>query len=162
MAIGPIQNLVVHCCRTGMSGVGPQVAVVCCPANSCSASSVSMPDIRLSSSVSVTTWRWSPRIVENDKRVAMHPAEQISGFRTPQNRGKPRRKSGDQLGYSAPSRSAHAEAGNLALNHFHSWVGRGQTRRGAVSGPESESDPARQVQVYDQVKPHTAAHPLTC
>jgi ParB family chromosome partitioning protein len=40
-------------------------------------------------------------MVENNNRVAMHPAEQISGFRTLSEQGKTPAQIGDQLGYSS-------------------------------------------------------------
>ncbi|MDP0907912.1 ParB/RepB/Spo0J family partition protein, partial [Klebsiella pneumoniae] len=53
-------------------------------------------------------------IVENDKRVAMHPAEQISGFRTLSEQGKTPAQIGDQLGYSARHVQRMLKLANLA------------------------------------------------
>ncbi|UMX79899.1 hypothetical protein MJ575_00590 [Klebsiella pneumoniae] len=87
MAIGLIQNLVVHFAAGRYVGVAAGGRRLARPATVAQLDGVSMPDIRLSSSVSVTR-RWSPRWSRTTSDVAMHPAEQISGFRTLSRTGK--------------------------------------------------------------------------
>ncbi|UMX71492.1 ParB/Srx family N-terminal domain-containing protein [Klebsiella pneumoniae] len=93
MAIGLIQNLVVHSLPDGMSGVaagGRRLAAL----------QRLLSEQRIDAGYPVVVKRVSDdlavvaSIVENDKRVAMHPAEQVSGFAPSPERGKTRRKSG--------------------------------------------------------------------
>lgn len=74
-------------------------------------------------------------MVENNQRAAMHPAEQISGFRTLSEQGKTPAQIGDQLGYSSRHVQRMLKLANLAPELRP--AGREQARCGAVSGTES-------------------------
>ncbi|EED4373614.1 hypothetical protein S504_25040, partial [Salmonella enterica subsp. enterica serovar Give] len=81
LAIGLIQNLVVHSLPGGLSGVaagGRRLAAL----------QLLLSEKRIDAGYMVIVKRVSDELavvasmVENNQRVAMHPAEQISGFRT--------------------------------------------------------------------------------
>ena len=99
-----------------------------------------MPGISLSPSCVSDDLAMVASMVENNQRVAMHPAEQISGFRTLSEEGKTPAQIGDLLGYSARHVQRMLKLANLAPELI-TLLGRGQTRRGAVSGPESGERP---------------------
>lgn len=109
MAIDLIQNLVVHTLPDGLSGVatgGRRLAAL----------QLLLSEQRIDAGYLVSARRVSDELavvasmVENNQRVAMHPAEQISGFRTLSEQGKTPAQIGEKLGYGPP-RPAHAEAG---------------------------------------------------
>ncbi|EAU0104550.1 hypothetical protein ACW46_22455, partial [Salmonella enterica] len=87
LAIGLIQNLVVHSLPGGLSGVaagGRRLAAL----------QLLLSEKRIDAGYMVIVKRVSDELavvasmVENNQRVAMHPAEQISGFRTLSEQGK--------------------------------------------------------------------------
>lgn len=100
LAVGLIQNLVVHTLPDGLSGVaagGRRLAAL----------QLLQREQRIDAGHQVIVKRVSDELavvasmVENNNRVAMHPAEQISGFRTLSEQGKTPAQIGDQLGYSS-------------------------------------------------------------
>ncbi|CAM7588271.1 ParB/RepB/Spo0J family partition protein [Klebsiella variicola subsp. variicola] len=150
MAIGLIQNLVVHSLPDGMSGVaagGRRLAAL----------QQLLSEQRIDAGYLVVAKRVSDdlavvaSIVENDKRVAMHPAEQICGFRTLSEQGKTPAQIGDQLGYSARHVQRMLKLANLAPELI-TLLAEDKLDVEQCQALSLESDPARQVQVYDQVK----------
>ncbi|EPK2707475.1 ParB/RepB/Spo0J family partition protein, partial [Klebsiella pneumoniae] len=98
--IGLIQNLVVHTLPEGMSGVaagGRRLAAL----------QLLLTENRIDAGYQVIVKRVSDELavvasmVENNQRVAMHPAEQIAGFRKLSEQGKSPAQIGDQLGYGS-------------------------------------------------------------
>ncbi|SUG44913.1 putative ParB-like nuclease domain protein [Salmonella enterica subsp. arizonae] len=113
LAIGLIQNLVVHSLPGGLSGVaagGRRLAAL----------QLLLSEKRIdagiwsSSSASADELAVVASMVENNQRVAMHPAEQISGFRTLSEQGKTPAQIGDQLGYSSRHVQRMLKLANLA------------------------------------------------
>lgn len=120
MAIGLIQNLVVHSLPDGMSGVaagGRRLAAL----------QQLLSEQRIDAGYLVVAKRVSDDLamvasmVENNQRVAMHPAEQISGFRTLSEEGKTPAQIGDLLGYSARHVQRMLKLAKTALHPF-SWT----------------------------------------
>lgn len=100
MAIGLIQNLVVYTLPDGLSGVaagGRRLVAL----------QLLLSEQRIDSGYQVIVKRVSDELavvasmVENNQRVVMHPAEQISGFRTLSEQGKTPAQIGDLLGYGS-------------------------------------------------------------
>ena len=150
MAIGLIQNLVVHSLPDGMSGVaagGRRLAAL----------QQLLSEQRIDAGYLVVAKRVSDDLamvasmVENNQRVAMHPAEQISGFRTLSEQGKTPAQIGDLLGYSARHVQRMLKLANLAPELI-TLLAEDKLDVEQCQALSLESDPARQVQVYDQVK----------
>lgn len=150
MAIGLIQNLVVHSLPDGMSGVaagGRRLAAL----------QQLLSEQRIDAGYLVVVKRVSDDLavvasmVENNQRVAMHPAEQISGFRTLSEEGKTPAQIGDLLGYSARHVQRMLKLANLAPELI-TLLAEDKLDVEQCQALSLESDPARQVQVYDQVK----------
>jgi hypothetical protein len=93
MAIGLIQNLVVHSLPDGMSGVAAGGRRLAALQQLLSEQRIDA-GYPLSSSVSVTTWRWSPRWSRTTSVWPCIRQSKSAGSVPSQNRGKPRRKSG--------------------------------------------------------------------
>lgn len=99
-AIGLLQNLVVHDMPDGKSGVA-------CGGRRTTALELLLEDSRIQPDDVVPVKRVSRDIAaaashaENEQRVAMHPAEQISGFRTLAEMGKTASQIGDELGFGS-------------------------------------------------------------
>ncbi|MCP6269580.1 hypothetical protein NL475_26290, partial [Klebsiella pneumoniae] len=85
-------------------------------------------------------------MVENNQRVAMHPAEQISGFRTLSEEGKTPAQIGDLLGYSARHVQRMLKLANLAPELI-TLLAEDKLDVEQCQALSLESDPARQVQV---------------
>ena len=150
MAVGLIQNLVVHSLPDGMSGVaagGRRLAAL----------QQLFSEQRIDAGYLVVVKRVSDDLavvasmVENNQRVAMHPAEQISGFRTLSEEGKTPAQIGDLLGYSARHVQRMLKLANLAPELI-TLLAEDKLDVEQCQALSLESDPARQVQVYDQVK----------
>ena len=132
LAVGLIQNLVVHTLPDGLSGVaagGRRLAAL----------QLLQREQRIDAGHQVIVKRVSDELavvasmVENNNRVAMHPAEQISGFRTLSEQGS-EMCIRDRLQF-AP-RPAHAEARQPCPGAYRP-AGREHARCGAVSGAQS-------------------------
>jgi ParB family chromosome partitioning protein len=89
-------------------------------------------------------------MVENNQRVAMHPAEQISGFRTLSEQGKTPAQIGDQLGYSSRHVQRMLKLANLAPEL--SLLAENKLDVEQCQALSLENDPARQVEIYERVK----------
>lgn len=150
MAVGLIQNLVVHSLPEGLSGVaagGRRLAAL----------QLLLSEQRIETGYLVVAKRVSDELavvasmVENNKRVAMHPAEQISGFRTLSVQGKTPAQTGDLLGYSARHVQRMLKLASLAPELI-TLLAEDNLDVEQCQALSLESDPARQVQVYEQVK----------
>lgn len=99
-AIGLLQNLVVHDMPDGKSGVA-------CGGRRTTALELLLEDSRIQPDDVVPVKRVSREIAaaashaENEQRVAMHPAEQVTSFRTLAEMGKTPSQIGDELGFGS-------------------------------------------------------------
>jgi ParB family chromosome partitioning protein len=97
-ALGLLQNLIVHTLDDGKSGVAAG-------GRRLTALQLLAEEGRLAADYSVIVKRVSDdvaalaSVAENEQRAAMHPAEQITGFRTLAAQGKTPAQIGDALGY---------------------------------------------------------------
>lgn len=150
LAVGLIQNLVVHTLPDGLSGVaagGRRLAAL----------QLLQREQRIDAGHQVIVKRVSDELavvasmVENNNRVAMHPAEQISGFRTLSEQGKTPAQIGDQLGYSSRHVQRMLKLASLAPELI-ALLAENSLDVEQCQALSLESDPARQIQVYEQVK----------
>lgn len=109
-ALGLLQNLIVHTLADGQSGVAAG-------GRRLTALNLLAQEDRLAADHTVMVKRVSDDIAalasvaENEQRAAMHPAEQIAGFRTLAEQGKNSRTDWRRPRLRLPPRAAHAEAG---------------------------------------------------
>lgn len=150
LAVGLIQNLVVHTLPDGLSGVaagGRRLAAL----------QLLQREQRIGAGHLVIVKRISDELavvasmVENNNRVAMHPAEQITGFRTLSEQGKTPAQIGDQLGYSSRHVQRMLKLASLAPELI-ALLAENTLDVEQCQALSLESDPARQIQVYEQVK----------
>ncbi|WP_336185817.1 ParB/RepB/Spo0J family partition protein [Klebsiella grimontii] len=150
LAVGLIQNLVVHTLPDGLSGVaagGRRLAAL----------QLLQREQRIDAGHQVIVKRVSDELavvasmVENNNRVAMHPAEQITGFRTLSEQGKTPAQIGDQLGYSSRHVQRMLKLASLAPELI-ALLAENTLDVEQCQALSLESDPARQIQVYEQVK----------
>lgn len=150
LAVGLIQNLVVHTLPDGLSGVtagGRRLAAL----------QLLQREQRIGAGHQVIVKRVSDELavvasmVENNNRVAMHPAEQISGFRTLSEQGKTPAQIGDQLGYSSRHVQRMLKLANLAPELI-ALLAENTLDVEQCQALSLESDPARQVEIYQRVK----------
>jgi ParB family chromosome partitioning protein len=150
LAIGLIQNLVVHTLPDGLSGVaagGRRLAAL----------HLLLSEQRIDAGYRVIVKRVSDELaavasmVENSQRVAMHPAEQIGGFRTLSEQGKTPAQIGDQLGYGSRHVQRMLKLANLAPELI-ALLAENRLDVEQCQALSLENDPARQVQVYEQIK----------
>lgn len=148
--IGLIQNLVVHTLPEGMSGVaagGRRLAAL----------QLLLTENRIDAGYQVIVKRVSDELavvasmVENNQRVAMHPAEQIAGFRKLSEQGKSPAQIGDQLGYGSRHVQRMLKLAHLAPEILE-LLANNTLDVEQCQALSLESDQARQVQVYEQVK----------
>nr|WP_255351287.1 hypothetical protein [Citrobacter sp. S-77] len=86
-------------------------------------------------------------VAENEQRAAMHPAEQIAGFRTLAEQGKTPEQIGDALGFS----SRHVQR-MLKLANLAPFLMENLAQDGLTAALCLEDDHTRQVGVYENVK----------
>ncbi|ENQ2845877.1 hypothetical protein B8017_10430 [Klebsiella pneumoniae] len=150
LAVGLIQNLVVHTLPDGLSGVaagGRRLAAL----------QLLQREQRIDAGHQVIVKRVSDELavvasmVENNNRVAMHPAEQISGFRTLSEQGKTPAQIGDQLGYSSRHVQRMLKLASLAPELI-ALLAENTLDVEQCQALSLESDPARQVEIYQRVK----------
>ncbi|EAR6996058.1 ParB/RepB/Spo0J family partition protein, partial [Salmonella enterica] len=150
LAIGLIQNLVVHSLPGGLSGVaagGRRLAAL----------QLLLSEKRIDAGYMVIVKRVSDELavvasmVENNQRVAMHPAEQISGFRTLSEQGKTPAQIGDQLGYSSRHVQRMLKLANLAPELI-ALLAENKLDVEQCQALSLENDPVRQVEIYQRVK----------
>lgn len=150
LAIGLIQNLVVHSLPGGLSGVaagGRRLAAL----------QLLLSEKRIDAGYMVIVKRVSDELavvasmVENNQRVAMHPAEQISGFRPLSEQGKTPAQIGDQLGYSSRHVQRMLKLANLAPELI-ALLAENKLDVEQCQALSLENDPVRQVEIYQRVK----------
>ncbi|KML22903.1 hypothetical protein VL10_14460 [Leclercia adecarboxylata] len=150
LAIGLIQNLVVHTLPEGLSGVaagGRRLAAL----------QLLLSEQRIDAGYRVIVKRVSDELavvasmVENNQRVAMHPAEQISGFRTLSEQGKTPAQIGDQLGYSSRHVQRMLKLANLAPELI-ALLAENKLDVEQCQALSLENDHVRQVDIYQRVK----------
>ncbi|EKL9634998.1 ParB/RepB/Spo0J family partition protein [Salmonella enterica] len=150
LAIGLIQNLVVHSLPGGLSGVaagGRRLVAL----------QLLLSEKRIDAGYLVVVKRVSDEMavvasmVENNQRVAMHPAEQISGFRTLSEQGKTPAQIGDQLGYSSRHVQRMLKLANLAPELL-ALLAENKLDVEQCQALSLENDPVRQVEIYERVK----------
>lgn len=112
-ALGLLQNLIVHTLADGQSGVAAG-------GRRLTALNLLAQEGRLDDGHTVMVKRVSDDIAalasvaENEQRAAMHPAEQISGFRTLAEQGKTPAQIGDALGFGSRHVQRMLKLANLA------------------------------------------------
>ena len=150
LAVGLIQNLVVHTLPDGLSGVaagGRRLAAL----------QLLQREQRIDAGHQVIVKRVSDELavvasmVENNNRVAMHPAEQITGFRALSEQGKTPAQIGDQLGYSSRHVQRMLKLASLAPELI-ALLAENTLDVEQCQALSLESDPARQVEIYQRVK----------
>ena len=161
MAVGLIQNLVVHTLPDGLSGVaagGRRLAAL----------QLLLSEKRIDNGYPVIVKRVSDELavvasmVENNQRAAMHPADQIAGCRTLSELGKTPAQIGDQLGYAGRHVQRMLKLANLAPELI-TLLAEDKLDVGQCQALSLESDQARQVEIYQRVKAQysqTPAHLL--
>lgn len=149
-AIGLLQNLVVHNLPDGRCGVAAG-------GRRLKALQLLQSENRIDAGYQVMVKKVSDALAvaasmaENEQQMAMHPAEQISGFRTLSEEGKTPAQIGDLLGYSTRHVQRMLKLANLAPELI-TLLAEDKLDVEQCQALSLESDPARQVQVYDQVK----------
>ncbi|WP_097295165.1 ParB/RepB/Spo0J family partition protein [Escherichia coli] len=150
LAVGLIQNLVVHSLPDGLSGVaagGRRLAAL----------QLLLSEQRIDAGYLVVVKRVSDDLavvasmVENNQRAAMHPAEQISGFRTLSEQGKTPAQIGDLLGYSSRHVQRMLKLANLAPELL-ALLAENKLDVEQCQALSLENDPVRQVEIYERVK----------
>ncbi|EEW7663076.1 ParB/RepB/Spo0J family partition protein [Escherichia coli] len=150
LRLGLIQNLVVHTLPDGLSGVaagGRRLAAL----------QLLLSEQRIDAGYMVIVKRVSDELavvasmVENNQRVAMHPAEQISGFRTLSEQGKTPAQIGDLLGYSSRHVQRMLKLANLAPELI-ALLAENTLDVEQCQALSLENDPVRQVEIYQRVK----------
>lgn len=161
MAIGLIQNLVVHTLPDGLSGVaagGRRLVAL----------QLLLSEQRIDSGYQVIVKRVSDELavvasmVENSQRVVMHPAEQISGFRTLSEQGKTPAQIGDLLGYGSRHVQRMLKLASLAPELI-TLLAEDELDIEQCQALCMENDPVRQVEIYQHAKSEygrTPAHLL--
>lgn len=150
MAVGLIQNLVVHTLPDGLSGVaagGRRLAAL----------QLLLSEKRIDNAYPVIVKRVSDDLavvasmVENNQRAAMHPADQIAGFRTLSELGKTPAQIGDQLGYAGRHVQRMLKLANLAPKLL-ALLAENKLDVEQCQALSLENDPVRQVEIYERVK----------
>ncbi|WGE31043.1 ParB/RepB/Spo0J family partition protein (plasmid) [Edwardsiella tarda] len=149
-AIGLLQNLVVHALPDGLLGVAAG-------GRRLTALQLLCAEQRIDADYRVAVKRVSDElaavasVAENSQRVAMHPAEQITGFRTLSAQGKTPEQIGGQLGYSTLHVKRMLKLANLAPELI-ALLAENTIDVEQCQSLSLESDPARQMAIYQQVK----------
>ena len=149
-ALGLLQNLIVHTLADGKSGVAAG-------GRRLTALQLLAQEDRLSANDTVMVKRVSDDIAalasvaENEQRAAMHPAEQISGFRTLAEQGKTPAQIGDALGFGSRHVQRMLKLANLAPSLMEK-LAQDELTVEQCQALCLEDDQARQVDVYESVK----------
>lgn len=149
-ALGLLQNLIVHTLADGQSGVAAG-------GRRLTALNLLAQEGRLDEGHTVMVKRVSDDIAalasvaENEQRAAMHPAEQISGFRTLAEQGKTPAQIGDALGFGSRHVQRMLKLANLAPSLMEK-LAQDELTVEQCQALCLEDDPARQVEVFESVK----------
>lgn len=149
-ALGLLQNLIVHTLADGQSGVAAG-------GRRLTALNLLAQEGRLDDGHTVMVKRVSDDIAalasvaENEQRAAMHPAEQISGFRTLAEQGKTPAQIGDALGFGSRHVQRMLKLANLAPS-LMDRLAQDELTVDQCQALCLEDDQARQVDVYESVK----------
>ncbi|MCG7803928.1 ParB/RepB/Spo0J family partition protein (plasmid) [Enterobacter asburiae] len=149
-ALGLLQNLIVHTLSDGQSGVAAG-------GRRLTAMQLLAEENRLPSGYTVAVKRVSDDIAalasvaENEQRAAMHPAEQIAGFRTLAVQGKSPAQIGDALGFGTRHVQRMLKLANLAPALMDK-LAQDELTVEQCQALCLEDDPARQVEVFESVK----------
>jgi len=149
-ALGLLQNLIIHTLADGKSGVAAG-------GRRLTALTLLAQEGRLDDGHTVMVKRVSDDIAalasvaENEQRAAMHPAEQISGFRTLAEQGKTPAQIGDALGFGSRHVQRMLKLTNLAPSLMEK-LAQDELTVEQCQALCLEDDQARQVDVYESVK----------
>ncbi|ECC5563690.1 ParB/RepB/Spo0J family partition protein [Salmonella enterica] len=149
-ALGLLQNLIVHTLADGQSGVAAG-------GRRLTALNLLAQEDRLAADHTVMVKRVSDdiaalaSIAENEQRAAMHPAEQIAGFRTLAEQGKTPAQIGDALGFGSRHVQRMLKLANLAPSLMDK-LAQDELTVEQCQALCLEDDPARQVEVFESVK----------
>lgn len=150
LSLGLIQNLVVHSLPDGLSGVaagGRRLAALQLLLSEQSIDAGYLVIVKcVSDELAVVA-----SMVENNNRMAMHPAEQIAGFRKLSEQGKTPAQIGDQLGYSSRHVQRMLKLANLAPELI-ALLAENKLDVEQCQALSLENDPVRQVEIYQSVK----------
>ena len=148
--LGLLQNLIVHTLEDGKSGVAAG-------GRRLTALNLLAQEGRVPDDHAVMVRRVSDDIAalasvaENEQRAAMHPAEQIAGFRTLAEQGKTPSQIGDALGFSARHVQRMLKLANLAPS-LMDRLAQDELTVEQCQALCLEDDHARQVEVFESVK----------
>ncbi|WP_263070978.1 ParB/RepB/Spo0J family partition protein [Enterobacter huaxiensis] len=149
-ALGLLQNLIIHTLADGKSGVAAG-------GRRLTALNLLALEGRLDEGHTVMVKHVSDDIAalasvaENEQRAAMHPAEQIAGFRTLAEQGKTPAQIGDALGFGSRHVQRMLKLANLALS-LMDRLAQDELTVEQCQALCLEDDQARQVDVYESVK----------
>ena len=149
-ALGLLQNLIVHTLADGKSGVAAG-------GRRLTALQLLAQEDRLAADHTVMVKRVSDDIAalasvaENEQRAAMHPAEQISGFRTLAEQGKTPAQIGDALGFGSRHVQRMLKLATLAPSLMEK-LAQDELTVEQCQALCLEDDHARQVEVFESVK----------
>lgn len=150
LAVGLLQNLVVHTLPEGMYGVvagGRRLAALQHLAEKGVFAAVQGVAVK----VVPEELAVAASMVENDQRCDMHPAEQIVGFRTLESEGKTTAQIGDLLGYSARHVQRMLKLAGLAPAVLEA-LAKDELTTEHCHALALESDPKRQLQVLEAAR----------
>lgn len=156
-ALGLLQNLIVHTLPDGKSGVAAG-------GRRLTALQLLAQEGRLAADHHVIVKRVSDDIAalasvaENEQRVAMHPAEQITGFRTLAEQGKTPAQIGDALGFTSRHVQRMLKLSNLAPSLMDK-LAQDELNVEQCQALCLEDDHTRQVEIYESVKASWSAAP---
>ncbi|SMG62046.1 ParB/RepB/Spo0J family partition protein, partial [Cedecea sp. NFIX57] len=149
-ALGLLQNLIVHTVAEGQSGVAAG-------GRRLTALHLLAQEGRVPADYVVMVKRVSDdiaalaSIAENEQRAAMHPAEQIAGFRTLAEQGKTPAQIGDALGFGSRHVQRMLKLANLAPSLMEK-LAQDELTVDQCQALCLEDDPTRQVEVFESVK----------